>query len=205
MFKSILAVAAISIFAMSAQAAPLELAVNRDFETGDFTGWVLFPSTPGNITIISPGNASTYAGCINNTTSTSASVMKNANIGVGTVVPGETITISFDARGATALGGVVFPEFFSELSGGGVSKAEILGGAPLALDANPAVWKTFNYTTTAGPDVSGGVTLQLGAITGADQGSTSEVYFDNISVTVDRTPVSVEAASWSGVKSTYND
>ena len=171
--------------------APCDLAVNGGFETGDFTGWQEFPSGPGSITIASPGSGSTFAGCINNTTLASASLIKNANIGVGTVQPDETVTVNLDARGSTAVGGVVFAEFFSELDGGGVSKSEILGGGPLALDPDPAVWTSFSFTTTLGPDVSGGVTLQLAAITGAAEGSVSDVCFDNVSVTVTRL-----SASW---------
>ena len=64
--------------------------------------------------------------------------------------------------------------FFSEVDGGGVSSAVILGGAPLALDPDPTVWTSYSFTTAAGPDVSGGVTLQLAAITGAAVGSTSQ-------------------------------
>ncbi|MCA9319216.1 MAG: hypothetical protein KDB53_00705, partial [Planctomycetes bacterium] len=73
---------------------------------------------------------------------------------------------------------------FSEVAGGGVSAAEILGGAPLALDPNPNTWTGFSFTTTAGPDVAGGVTLQLAAITGGAPGSMSMVCFDNVSVTI---------------------
>ncbi len=53
-------------------------------------------------------------------------VIKQANRGIGLVNPGDEVTISFDYRGTTSAGGVIFAEFFSELSGGGTSKAEIL-------------------------------------------------------------------------------
>lgn len=179
------------LFACSVLAqGPVELAQNGDFETGDFTGWQEFPSAPGNISIQSPGNSSTYAGCIDNQAAASASLIKNANIGVGTVVPSETVTVSFDAKGSTAVGGVVFAELFSEISGGGVSASVILGGGPLALDPNPNTWTSFSFTTPAGPDVSGGVTLQLAAITGAAPGSISSVCFDNVSVMVQGSPPS---------------
>ena len=180
--------------------APCELAVNGDFETGDFTGWSLFPSTPGNITIASPGSSSMFAGRINNATQASASLIKNANIGLGTVLPGESITITFEAKGATAVGGVVFAELFSEIGGGGVSQSEILGGGPLALDPDPTKWTSFAFTTTTGPDVSGGVTLQLAAITGAAPGSISDACFDNVSVTIVRSAATRTnyGAGWPG-------
>jgi hypothetical protein len=180
-FRSIVVAAALSC-ALSAQSPPCELAVNGGFETGDFTGWTLFPSAPGNITTVSPGASGSFAASIDNRTLASASLIKNANIGVGVVRPGQGVTISFQARGTTAAGGVAFAEFFSELAGGGTSRSEILGGAPLPLDPDPNAWRTFSFTTTAGPDVSGGVTLQLTGTTGGAPGSVASIQYDDISV-----------------------
>ena len=200
--RNLAAAAIIVLTAAAVHAVPLELSVNGGFETGDFSGWVQFPTAGGQQTIVSPGASGTYAACIENQVPASGSVIKNANIGIGLVMPGATVTISFDARGAGAAGGVAFAEFFSELSGGGVSSAVILGGAPLILNADPNVWTTFNFTTPAGPDVSGGVTLQFGAITGADNASSMLLCVDNISVTVDGV-VAVEEVTWSAVKNTF--
>lgn len=170
------------------------IAQNGGFESGDFAGWTLFPSTPGNTTIETPGSGSSFAARLNNTTLASASVIKNANLGVQSgwptpisVQPGESVTIRFDARGTTDVGGVAFAELFSEIGGGGVSQSELLGGGPLALDPNPTTWTSFSFATTAGPDVSGGITLQLAAITGGATGSVADIYFDNIEVVVERT------------------
>jgi hypothetical protein len=113
--------------------------------------------------------------------------MKQANIGIGTVAPNSPVTISFDLFGSLAgAGGVVFAEFFSELAGGGTSKAEILGGGPLfpvAPNDWTAGWVTYTFNTTTGPDVDGGVTLQLKADCGANPGCTVDTYWDNVSVT----------------------
>lgn len=172
----------------------VELTNNGGFETGDFTGWSQFPSGTGqqSVSLINPASGF-FSGEILNDQVTSNSLFKQANLGVGVVHVGETVMISFDARGSYAVpGGVAFAEFFSEKAGGGTSKSEILGGAPLALDADSNVWKHFTFTTTAGPDVSGGVTLQLGASNGADAAGT-HMFYDNASVSVVPEPVSMVA------------
>ncbi|MFK8013820.1 MAG: hypothetical protein AB8G17_00085 [Gammaproteobacteria bacterium] len=190
--KQLTAVAATMVLCSTA-AHGVELATNGGFETGDFTGWEQFPNA-GTQTI-STFNPSTGTYAVNldatsdNPTNT---LIKQANVGIGIVSAGQEVTISFDARGTTANGGVIFAEFFSEIDGGGVSATEILGGAPLALNADPEVWSSFSYTVFAGPDVSGGITLQLAAICGAVTGCTSDVFFDNVSITT----VPVPGAVW---------
>jgi hypothetical protein len=160
-----------------------DIAVNGGFETGDFTGWTQAPASNQTILSATPSEGTYYAE-LNNTTSGSASLIKNANVGVGTAVGGQEVTVTFDARGTLGVGAVAFAELFSELSGGGTSKAEILSGGPLALDADPNTWKSFSFTTTLGPDVSGGVTLQLTATTSADAGSTCLMNYDNVKITL---------------------
>ena len=54
------------------------------------------------------------------------------------------------------------------------------------------MWTNFVFNTTAGPDVSGGVTLQLTATTGGDPSSVATIYYDNVSIEV----VPVPAAVW---------
>ena len=174
-----------------AGSATIELAENGGFETGDFTGWEQFPNGGSqSISTVDPSSG-TYSANLSSDIPAN-SLIKNANIGIGIENPGDEITISFDMRGVTQNGGVVFAEFFSELDGGGVSSAEILGGGPLFGTTD---WVTYNFTTIAGPDVSGGVTFQIGAVCGAGAGCLADIFVDNVSVSV-AAPVPVPAAVW---------
>ncbi|GGK14748.1 hypothetical protein GCM10007962_06240 [Yeosuana aromativorans] len=175
------------LFNVGVMNSQTDIAVNGGFETGDFTGWTQFISGTQNIITTNP-SVGTYCAELNNTVPASASLIKDANVGVGTAVANQDVTVTFDARGTTVDGGVAFAELFSELSGGGVSKSEILGGGPLALDVDPNVWKSFSFTTTLGPDVSGGVTLQLSATTGGAGTSSAHLFYDNIKITLTAGP-----------------
>jgi len=42
---------------------------------------------------------------------------------------------------------------------------------------------SYTFNTTTGPDVSGGVTLQLKTDCGANAGCTVDTYWDNVSIT----------------------
>jgi hypothetical protein len=205
MFKKLMLIVAVTVLGVGlAQAAPINLAINGGFESGNFYGWDQFPSTEGVQEIVSPGYSGDFAARILNTAETSGSVIKNANLlvlGEG-YEPGSPVTISFYARGVGQAGGVAFAEFFSEIEGGGVSSSEILGGGPLALDPDPAVWTFFSFTVFTGPDTSGGVTVQFAAVTGADPASTMELFVDDLLVVLD-CAVDNEAATWGGVKSLY--
>jgi len=168
-------------FTTAGGAASGELAVNGDLETGTTNGWSLFDNG-GTIAITSPGsNGSAFA--INADASGQAIgvTIKQANLGAGQLTAGQTVTVSFDWRGSDADGGVVNAVLFSELSGGGVSAtAPILSGAGF-----PAGWTTVGpLNITTGPDVSGGVTLEITAICGAAATCVSSVFIDNVSITV---------------------
>lgn len=163
-----------------------DLTTNGNFELGDTSGWDSFPSATSTFDVTMDASSGSFAGVIMNDSIAAAALVKQANIGVGTVKPGDQILISFAAKGSGAVGGVAFAEFFSEIAGGGVSSAEILTGAPLQLTNE---WQNFCFTTTAGANVSGGVTLQLNAVTGGAPGSMSTLFFDDVKVSVEELSV----------------
>jgi len=187
----LMAAAALMFLAVPAQAAIVELAVNGGFETGDFTGWTQFPSggTTQSVTTVNPASGSysgnlfipTGAGAVNN-------VLKQANLAAGQLVAGQTVSVSFDVRGSLGIGGVLFAENFSELTGGGVSfnDLKVVNGS---INGDSDVWTTFSYDTILGPDVSGGFTLQFAAVCGADAGCFTDIFIDNISIQADVVPI----------------
>lgn len=184
--------------AAASSTAQIELTTNGGFETGDTSGWSYFP-TPSSTFMADGSDSKTgaFSGNLENLTDGSAAVIKQANMGIGQVSAGQEITISFWAKNINGVGGVNFAEFFSEVDGGGVSSAEILGGAPLFASAND--WTFYSFTTFAGPDVSAGVTLQLTATTGAIIGSTSQLLIDDVSVTIVPTPASAALLGLGGL------
>ena len=175
---------ALTMFAGASQAAITDIAVNGDFETGDFTGWELFPGSlgPAGQTIVAgnPGSAARLE-----EPNPAANIIKQANLLPGEWTEGQQIDIQFDIRGTAQAGGVLFAEMFSEITGGGTSKAEILGGGPLFPNANSEVWTTYNFSSTVGPDSSGGITLQFNSACGADQGCIADYEIDNVIINAD--------------------
>ncbi len=168
-----------------------DLTANGGFETGDVSDWTLFVDNPG-ATFTATDSAAACGTFSGNLMSDFASgtggavdaVVKQANIGIGTITPNTQVTISFDIRGSVTDGGVFFAEFFSELSGGGTSKAEILSGGPLSLTDN---WTHYSFTTTTGSDVSGGITLQMKTSCGPVAGCVVDAFFDNVFVGIGAT------------------
>ncbi len=187
--RTLLTVCGATALNLSFAAPQGELTVNGDFELGDTSSWQSFPTATSTFNVTSDAASGNWAGQVYNDTLASSAVVKQANLGVGFVTPGSTVDISFAAKGTGEVGGVAFAELFSEIAGGGVSHAEILGGAPLALTTS---WQTFTFSTTAGNDVSGGITLQFAAVTGGATGSTIDLFIDDVSVTATPNVVALE-------------
>jgi beta-glucanase (GH16 family) len=157
-------------------------AANGDFELGNLDCWTTF-NNGGTIGVVAdngPSASGSSAGRVN-VTAPGNPTLKLANLGAGTLTPGQQVTVTFDWKGTDANGGVVDVVLFSEVNGGGVSKTDsILGGGGF-----PANWtKVGPLNLTAGADVSGGVTLQITAICGGVAGCVSEVFIDNVSIVI---------------------
>ncbi len=163
------------------QALAADVAVNGDFEAASLAGWSNFDPALFTLESSSPQEGNFNGKFTNTNDGGSAVIAKQANLAAGLLTPNADITVSFYARGSAANGGVHFAELFSELDGGGVSKSELLGGAPL-FPASDTVWQFYSFDTTLGPDVSGGVTLQFAAVTGAVSGSVSILEIDDVQV-----------------------
>jgi hypothetical protein len=163
------------------------LTTNGDFEAGDTSGWEFFPNDGTFAATMAQANGGLWSGNLIASVPggggpPSFPVIKQANIGIGTVQPNSLVDISFDLFGSVSgAGGVFFAEFFSELSGGGTSSSVILGGGPLFPNGT---WTTYSFQTTTGNDVSGGVTLQLKTDCGANPGCTVDAFIDNVDVSV---------------------
>lgn len=182
--KCALALASTVFYAQSGTAAITDLIVNGGFETGDFSGWTQESGgNPQSITMQTPFAGSFSANLFNN--NPSANLLKQLEVGKGQVTAGQEVTVSLNYRGTATAGGVFFVELFSIDGGGGVTKTEILGGAPLFPNGDANIWTPVSFTTTAGPDVTNGLTLQLNAACGADAGCVADYYIDNISLTAD--------------------
>lgn len=163
----------------------VELITNGDSETGDTSGWEYFPTGGSTFDVVSTPATDVFAGAfsskIENLTETSNAFIRQTAIGIGVVEPSADVNISFWAKGSGDLGGVQFAEFFSLGENGGVTSSVILNNStPLFLTDT---YEFYEFTTTAASDVSGGVTLQLGATTAANVGSTATFFFDDVSVT----------------------
>jgi len=195
--KSTILIAAMGMTLSAGAVQAATLGTNGDFESGAFDGsWIAFPNA-GTTTIVSPGSTGSFAGEASSINVANGATMKFANVGAGLLTPGQAFTVDFDWKGTNGIGGVIDIRVFSELSGGGVSKTDILaGGTGAGLTADWTSFSAGGIDLTTGTDVSGGVTVEFTAICGADAGCFSFLAVDNVTVTADVPAVPVPAAVW---------
>ena len=203
-FKTSMMAVALLLCTGTAQAVVTELAVNGDFETGDLTGWTIFDNTNasngGVISVTSPGSAGAFAGNTNGNSDPSGPgtagpnnpAMKQANVGIGLLTPGQAVTVSFDWKVTESSFGNVFAALQSEQAGGGASQTDIILGGAVSTSG----WTNVSTTINIGPDVAEGISLELVAICGGEVGCQSNIFWDNISITADVAAVPVPAAAW---------
>ena len=163
------------------------LAINGDFETGDFTGTEQFlNSGTQSISAVNPSSGQFSANLLV-TAAQSDTLLKFANLAPGGFTPGQTIFIKFDMRGTLAPGGVAFVELFSEIAPEGVSKSDILfGGGPIFPNGNADTWTTFETTGVTGGVTTGGITVQLKAASGGS--NLADLFFDNVCISTEACP-----------------
>ena len=173
--------------------------VNGDFESGDLSGWVTAGMSPSStIDVVAGDNGPSFPGnnsvFMDNQVSGLGLVLKQSTL-PGNAGPG-TVYYSFDLKlGQADLGGVFFVEIFAEQDGAG-----IIAGSGVMGPYTPADWTTFQGTFEA-PLGTDFLTIQFGAITGANIGSVSSMSVDNVSM--DQSPVSNEDVNWGAAKALY--
>lgn len=173
---------------------------NPGFETGDLTGWQVFglsanSSVPVLATDNGPSGAGTHCAFMNNRAEALGLTLKQTTA-PGTAAAG-LVTWTFDLKlGEAALGGVFFVQIFAEQSGVG-----IVGTSGLLGNYAPGGWTTYtgSFVAPAGTDF---LSIQFMANTGANVGSVSTMYVDNVSLEQEGV-VATEPFSFGGVKSLF--
>ena len=201
-YTKLVAAMAITLFAGTAQAAYVDIAVNGDFEAGNFTGWTQFPGSLGaagqTISGVNPSSG-TYSANLKEP-GVAANVIKQANLLPGAWTIGQQIDIMFDYRGITDAGAVLNVEMFTELGGGqeGVTSSVNLFNGPIFASGGPDNWisKSVSYNVLA--EASGGITLQFAVACAPVAGCNADIFLDNVTISSDvNVPsVPVPAAVW---------
>ena len=156
-----------------------ELATNGDFEAGDLSCWEAI-TNGGTITADNTENntgGGTWSAHVVTAGATNPTLKQNF-LAEGTVMIGDTINVSFDMKGTTGAGGVIFPKLISEGASG--SDGPILE----TIAAPTAGWTTYSYSPVITADVTLGITFEISVVCGAVAGCTADVFIDNVSVTI---------------------
>ncbi len=175
--------------------------VNGDFEAG-LDGWTqtLVDDVGGGLGSINAdnsgqgGRAGTVARLVvsGSVASFNDAVISQEGLAQGTVMAGDTITVTFDLYGTvTQPGAATFVEvIFLDANGQDVGGRDFLNSDPTPYTAT-TTWTPYSGTVTAGTafgggsfDVSGGVVLSLKVSCGPVDGCAQDVSFDNVTFTI---------------------
>ena len=120
-------------------------------------------------------------------------LLKLERLSEGALANGASITVSFDwynpvqtvdsTVGPIVGNNVVVVQLLTEIAGGGAT-AEDLIAPPTFLTADPVAWQQASFTTTLGPDASGGVSLFFQTNTGGNANAEMDLYIDNVSIVI---------------------
>ncbi|MEO0515208.1 MAG: PEP-CTERM sorting domain-containing protein [Planctomycetota bacterium] len=182
------AAAAIATAVSTTASAQIELLSNGGFESG-LDDWIVSNANANaTVTTTSDATEGVSAAVMTNSALANGLGLKQERFAVGAVSIGDEVTVSFDAKGSTDVGGVIFLQLFHETATGGASNgAGFLGPAPLSLSS---AYTSYSYTRTIDTDVSGGLSILFAANTGGATGSFAEFFVDNVSVSIIPEPTS---------------
>ncbi len=155
-----------------------ELAENGDFETGNLDGWAAYENGGTIIADNTESNGGDWSAKIVASPSGLNPTLKQERKGAGTITVGDTVQVTFDYKGSAASGGIYDIRSFVEATNG-VNQTEIFSVTPTGT------WQTFTTTYIVGAgDISGGITMQFGAICGGVTGCSSTLFLDNVSIII---------------------
>ncbi len=200
MRKLMTSVACVALVTLSATAGFAANALtNPGFETGDLTSWQVFGlGANSSVPVVAdngPSAAGTHCAYMDNHAEALGLTLKQTTA-PGTAAGG-LVTWTFDLKlGQAALGGVFFVQIFAEKTGAG-----IVGTSGLLGNYASAGWNTYSgsFVAPAGTDF---LSIQFMANTGANVGSVSTMYVDNVSLEQEGI-VATDSATWGGIKSLY--
>jgi hypothetical protein len=159
-----------------------ELAVNGDFETGDFSDWAQFLNSGVQAISTDTPDASSSSAALSGNTSVGAggtTEIKQANVGAGSLALGDVLRIQFDVKGTFGPGGQLNVLSFTELGAGGGTLNN-----NTVISSDLTAWTHFDYDITLdGGNAEGGYSLAFNAVCGAVAGCFSDVLIDNVTIT----------------------
>lgn len=158
------------------------IAVNGDFETGDDTGWMIFPNGGTAQLDNTISNGGSWSGLISVGDSGGNPGFKQERIGTGEVAAGDVIQVSFDVIGSISQPGAVVNVLLFGEGSTEVSFTHVLNPGPELSDT----WQTFtgSYTIPPGTDVADGISVLIEGVCGAVAGCGVNMNIDNLEVII---------------------